>query len=143
MFSEKVNLLKIEIASHFGQIWPALSMWVKGVLNGFWTLRSLLRIKQNKLWQFWKGWCADLFSCSRLRVKKFFQHHSSRWRENSRTLILSLMPFFSKTAGWNFIKSCMNNDLYLVYNNRKHFFRNFDRTCSRIMKNRFLWDFTI
>ena len=29
MFSEKVNLLKIEIASHFGQIWPALSMWVK------------------------------------------------------------------------------------------------------------------
>jgi hypothetical protein len=28
MFSEKVNLLKIEIASHFGQIWPALSMWV-------------------------------------------------------------------------------------------------------------------
>jgi hypothetical protein len=32
MFSEKVNVLKIEIASHFGQIWPALSMWVKGVL---------------------------------------------------------------------------------------------------------------
>jgi hypothetical protein len=31
MFSEKVNLLKIEIASHFGQIWPALSMWVKGI----------------------------------------------------------------------------------------------------------------
>jgi hypothetical protein len=29
MFSEKVSLLKIEIASHFGQIWPALSMWVK------------------------------------------------------------------------------------------------------------------
>ena len=32
MFSEKVNLLKIEIASHFGQIWPALSMWVNIIL---------------------------------------------------------------------------------------------------------------
>jgi hypothetical protein len=29
MFSEKVNLLKIEIASHFGRIWPAQIMWVK------------------------------------------------------------------------------------------------------------------
>jgi hypothetical protein len=32
MFSEKVNLLKIEIASHFGQIWPALSMWFKSTI---------------------------------------------------------------------------------------------------------------
>ena len=32
MFSEEVNLLKIEIASHFGQIWPALSMWVNIIL---------------------------------------------------------------------------------------------------------------
>ena len=31
MVSEKINLLKREIASHFGQIWPALSMWVKEI----------------------------------------------------------------------------------------------------------------
>ena len=43
MFSEKVNLLKIEIASHFGQIWPALSMWVK-LINA--TLPQFLPLKQ-------------------------------------------------------------------------------------------------
>ena len=36
IFSEKVNLLKIEIASHFGQIWPALSMWVTWYRLNFW-----------------------------------------------------------------------------------------------------------
>jgi hypothetical protein len=33
MLSEKVDLLNRGLASHFGQIWPRLSMWVKGVAS--------------------------------------------------------------------------------------------------------------
>ena len=49
------------------------------------------------------------------KYKKKFEHQSSRWRESSRTLILSLMYFFSKTAERKLIKFCMNNG-YLCNN---------------------------
>ena len=60
----------------------------KGVLNGFWTLKSALR---------------SIFLLPIVSKKIFFGHHSSRWREISRTLILSLLPFSQKRLDlWRF-----------------------------------------